>query len=200
MPTRPDFNELEAINRMLRAADEDPVNTLDNDGTNDTDLAQTILDERIVQILNEGWAFNTEVLTLSPDNTSKIAISTGILRVDGHGDDYHSKFAIRDGFLYDRDNSTNEFTANVELQVVRWLPFNELPLEARYYIADSAAREYQQTTTNDPNRDARLQEMEEKSKATLMRAIWQETDAVWGISKNSSTYRIRTRRRRDRRR
>jgi len=198
---RPDFDTLEAVNHMLRAADETPVNTLDSDGVNDTDLAQSILDEKIMETLAEGWTFNTEVQTLTPDSNGYISISTSIIRVDGHGDDYHSKFAIRDNKLWDRDNSTNVFTVDsVELLVTRWLEFEELPLTVRLYIAASAAREYQQAQVNDPNRDARLAEKEAKALGNMRRESIQESDWVWGISANSSSSYIRTRRRRDRRR
>jgi hypothetical protein len=198
---RPDFDTLEAVNHMLRAADETEVNTLNNDGVNDTDLAQKILDEKIMEVLAEGWSFNTEVQTLTPDNTNRIAISTGIIRVDGYGDDYYSNFTVRGGYLYDRDNSTNEFTVDsVELQVVRWLEFEDIPLTARLYIAASAAREFQQRTNNDPNADALLAEKEAKALGNLKRESVQESDWVWGVSKNSSTKHIRRRRRRDPRR
>lgn len=198
---RPDFDTLEAVNHMLRAADETEVNTLNNDGVNDTDLAQKILNEKIMEVLAEGWNFNTEVQTFTPDNDNHIAISTSILRVDGYGDDYYSKFAVRGGLLYDRDNSTNEFTvSSVQLQVTRWLEFEDIPLTARLYIAASAAREFQQRTNNDPNADSRLAEKEAKALGNLKRDMLQEDDAVWGISSNSSSSYIRTRRRRDRRR
>jgi len=176
------------------------VNSLDNDGVNDSELAQSILDEKIMEVLLHGYSFNQEIQTFTPDNTGKIALSRSILRVDGVNDDYYSKFTTRNNYLYDIENSTNVFTVtSVDLLLYRWMDFEEIPLEVRFYIADSAAREYQQATMNDPNRDAVLREKELMSQTNVTRVELDQRDAIWGWSTNGTNRHIRSRRRRDRR-
>jgi hypothetical protein len=63
----PAFTRLGAINRMLQAAGEQPVNTLVSDGTNDVSLAESVLDDSIKEILSQGLNFNTEVKDLYKD-------------------------------------------------------------------------------------------------------------------------------------
>ena len=199
MAQRPDFTELDAVNRILRSSGEQPVNTLESDGVNDTDQAQAILRETLQEILLEGHNFNTEEREYTADDSGEIALPPNILRVDGVGDDYYSRFEPRGGRLYDLDNTTFEFTKTVTLEVVWWIPFKDIPLQLRYRIADEAARIYQQVSNNDPQVDRYLQEREIRSKVNSSRANIRNTDYVWGTSKNSTGRLISSRRRRGRR-
>lgn len=194
---RPDFDTLQAVNRMLSAADELPVNTLDSDGVNDTDEAQRILNQKIIQVLGQRWNFNTEAVTYSPDSSGHISLAKSILAIEGSGEDYHSKFSIRNDRLYDVENSTDVFTTDVELLITRWLEFEDIPILHRFYITDSAAREYHQAVLNDPNRLRSLQQIEAESHANMIRTDSKERKAVWGRMKNGTNQYIRTRRGRD---
>lgn len=197
MAQRPDFTELEAINRILRFSGELPVNTLESDGVNDTDQAQSILEQTIVEVLSEGHNFNTEKLTYTPVDNGTITLPPNILRIDGAGDDYFSQLEIRNGKLYDIANNTHIFTTSVDLEVVWWFEFGEIPLQLRYRIADEAARIYQQVSNNDPQVDRQLQEREVRSRVNASRANIRNRDYVWGNSNNSASRFIRTRRGRD---
>lgn len=194
---RPDFTELEAVNRMLRSSGELPVNTLESDGVNDTDQAQSILEQTTVEVLAEGHNFNTEVLTYTPTDAGTITLPPNVLRVDGASGDYFSQLEIREGKLYDIENTTFVFTTTVELQVIWWFKFTDIPLPLRYRIADEAARIYQQVSNNDPQVDRMLQEREIRSRVNSSRANVRNRDYIWGSSANSASRYIRTRRGRD---
>jgi len=107
------LDKLGAVNLMLSASGETKVSTLVDDGINDTDVAQQVLDEIIIEVLTDGWYFNTVKKTLSPDTTGRIAISDNYLRVEGGGNDYRRQLTVRDKYLYDLDNDTDQFTLPV---------------------------------------------------------------------------------------
>lgn len=199
MAQRPDFTELEAVNRILRFSGELPVSTLASDGVNDTDQAQSILEQTIVEVLSEGHNFNTEELDYTATDDGTITLPQNILRIDGTGSDYYSQLEVRSGKVYDVDNATHLFTKTIRLQVIWWFPFDEIPLQLRYRIADEAARVYQQVSNNDPQIDRQLQEREIRSRVNSSRANVRNRDYTWGTSKNSGSRYIGSRRRRDRR-
>ncbi len=158
LPSKLDL--LGAVNLMLAAAGEQKVSTLIDDGVNDTDFAQQILNEKILEVVSDGWDFNVVKLTLSPDNSNKITVSTNYLRVDAAGDDYGRRFAVRNNFLYDLDDNTDQFTADVEVKVVQNISFEDFPSPLRFYIARAAARTYQMQTVGDPQIDQILAQEE----------------------------------------
>jgi hypothetical protein len=154
------LDKLGAVNLMLSASGETKVSTLVDDGINDTDVAQQVLDEIIIEVLSDGWYFNTVKKTLSPDTTGRIAISDNYLRVEGGGNDYRRQLTVRDKYLYDLDNDTDQFTLPVELRVITNLDFTNIPSAMRFYIARAAARVYQAQTKADPDTDQILFQQE----------------------------------------
>lgn len=162
------LDKLGAINLMLSAAGDEKVNTLVDDGINDTDVAQQILDETIIEVLALGWNFNRVRKTLYPDSNNKIAISTNYLRVDGTGYDYRRRLDVRGNFLYDLDEDQNTFTEDsVDVEVIQNLEFDDIPVPVQFYIARAAAVIYQAQTHADPDVDQvlRFQEQQAMEKA-----------------------------------
>lgn len=152
---------LGAVNLMLAAAGEQKVNTLVDDGVNDTDFAQQILNEVILETVADGWDFNVVKVTLYPDSNNKITVSKNYLRVDAAGEDWGRRLSVRDGFLYDLDNNTDQFTdVSVELKITQNIDFEDFPSALRFYIARAAARIYQMQTVGDPQVDRKLAEDE----------------------------------------
>ena len=75
--------ELEAINIMLAAIGEAPINSLTGTLPSDVRIAQDTLTEVNKEVQSEGWSFNTEIdVTLTRDGSSQVSLSTDILRVD----------------------------------------------------------------------------------------------------------------------
>ena len=100
--------ELEAINIMLAAIGEAPVNTLTGTLPVDVRLAQSTLTEVNKEVQSEGWSFNTEIdVTQQRDSsTQQINLSTDILRIDPNIHQHPTIDAIQRGLkLYDRLNN-----------------------------------------------------------------------------------------------
>jgi hypothetical protein len=144
MPVTP-MTKLEAVNQMLTAIGESPVNTLFQGTSVDARIAVQVLDEvdRAVQIM--GWHFNTEKdYPLSRDVNNNINLSQNIVRVDVDNSIYHDVDVVQRGTkLYDRKNHTFVFTQDLKGEIILLLSFEELPEPARYYITTRASRIFQ---------------------------------------------------------
>ena len=159
------LSELDGVNRMLRAAQENPVSTLIASGVADTDLARAVLSDTRVMALMEGFEFNTERITWHPDSNDEILVGDNILHVDSSGVDYFRNIVLRTGKLYDKDNNQFTFPASLRVDVVYDFVFSDIPTAIQYQIVDEAARIYQQTSNADPQLDAYLGLQEQKSRA-----------------------------------
>ena len=176
------LSKLQAVNRMLRAASELPVNSLDTSGVSDTDVAISILEERSISLQIEGKYWNTETQTLLPDLDGKIALASNVLNVIPVNEWANRNITMRAGFAYDIDENSNVFsddTDGIDFQVVYNLPFADIPTYAQFLIADSAAREYQARVVGDANVDQNLQVFEiqslirsKREEAKARRASW----------------------------
>ena len=125
--------ELEAINIMLAAIGEAPVNSLIGTLPVDVKLAQSTLTEFNKEIQSEGWSFNTEIdVTLTRDASNQIALSQDILRIDANIHQHPTIDPIQRGLkLYDRLNNKYEFDEDLICTVIYLRTFEEIPEPAR---------------------------------------------------------------------
>lgn len=139
-------NKLQAINTMLSAIGEPPVNSLAAQRA-DSLIAQTILDETTRDILSYGWQFNTdENVVMTPETTTGfIYISDSIVRVDiaSTDDTAALEVVIRGNRLYNRLTSSYAFTEALTTTQVTLLDFDEVPEIAKRYITIRSARIFQ---------------------------------------------------------
>jgi hypothetical protein len=173
------LDKLGAVNIMLAGASETGVNTLVDDGINDTDVAQLVLDHETIKVFGKGWNFNTITKTLTPDSNGNIAVSTNYLRVDGEGDDYGRLFTVRSNLLYDITNDTNIFDKGVTVCVTQNIEFEDAPIHIRYYIAHRAARIYQMKANGDLEADAILAKEEADAWEEVKKNDSKTRDATW---------------------
>jgi len=170
--------ELEAINIMLAAIGEAPVNTLTGTLPVDVRLAQSTLTEVNKEVQSEGWSFNTEIdVTQQRDNsTQQINLSTDILRIDPNIHQHPNIDAIQRGLkLYDRLNNKFEFDEDLICTVVYFRTFVEIPEPARRYITIKAARIFVDRLVSDDGLRTYTQQDEVRARAILM-----ETDLANG--------------------
>ena len=170
--------ELEAINIMLAAIGEAPVNSLTGQVPVDVRIAQSTLIEVNKRIQSEGWSFNTEIdVTLVRNQTTKqIELSTDILRIDANIHQHPTIDPIQRGLkLYDRLNNRYEFEEDLICTVVYFRPFTELTEPARSYINIKAARVFVDRLVSDDGLRTYTQEDETRARAILM-----ETDLANG--------------------
>ena len=139
--------ELEAINLMLATIGESPVNTVEDNGVVDAVMARQQLRAMSRRVQAKGWHWNTEKrLTLArtyPEGEIKLPANT--LRVDTTYTDIGTDVVRRGDRLYDRVNHTFEFRRDLMVDLVVFLPFEELPESARQYITLAAARKFQES-------------------------------------------------------
>ena len=170
--------ELEAVNIMLAAIGEAPVNSLTGQVPVDVRIAQSTLIEVNKRIQSEGWSFNTEIdVTLVRNQTTKqIELSTDILRIDANIHQHPTIDPIQRGLkLYDRLNNRYEFDEDLICTVVYFRPFTELTEPARSYINIKAARVFVDRLVSDDALRSYTEQDEIRARAILM-----ETDLANG--------------------
>lgn len=142
------MTELEAVNLMLDAIGESPINSLDGLQAVDAIKARSMLTTVSRMVQETGWHFNTEPgIRLLPSVPSKeIRLPANCLKVDTIDASADVDVVERGGRLYDRRNQTYEFERGLTVKMVVYLPFDDLPSAARHYITLRAARQFQQGT------------------------------------------------------
>lgn len=142
MTTTPDkLAELEAVNIILSTIGERRISTLSGQQVGDVAEAQATLTEISRAVQGQGWHFNREKdVPFARDVNNEILIPTNVARFDV---ETGSKDIInRGGKAYNKTDRTFTFTDTLKATVVYYLPFNELPDSARYYITIRAARTF----------------------------------------------------------
>lgn len=159
------LTKLDIVNEMLGLQGENPINTLD---TSHPSVAGALLylnnwDSRIQATR---WWFNTEKAKLFPDvGTGFIKLPNNTLSFDIY--DRDPNLTIRGDKLYNTDTRSYVFTRAVEGKLHRLVPFEELPLLARSYIAAQAKLAFQNNYDADPNKTRVLQSEVSLSYAAL---------------------------------
>lgn len=154
------YSELEAVNLILRNMGETSVNSLSNPPL-DASEALATLHEVSREVQKRGWYFNTEVLSLSPDNNGFITLPVNLLAVETAGVHRNLKVTSRGGKLYRMEpfNNGPVFDGPMQLRLILGLDFGDLPPAASSYIAHRAARVMQtrqvgdQLSTSEDNQD-----------------------------------------------
>jgi len=165
--------ELEAINIMLAAIAEAPINSLTGTLPVDAVTARSTLAEFNKEVQSEGWSFNTEIdVTLTRDGSNQISLPANVLRVDANIHQHPTIDPIQRGLkLYDRQNNKYEFEEDLICTVVYFRTFDEITEQARRYINIKAARVFVDRLVGDQGLRTYTQEDE-----TRARTILTETD------------------------
>lgn len=134
---------LDAVNIMLSALGEAPVNSLEGSRTADVAIALSILIETNREVQSEGWYINTEKdFPLVPGSDKRISVPFNALLVlppERSG----LTFAVRGGNLYNLKSHSFEFQQKVLVNIIFLLPFEDLTEKLRRYITIRAARVFQ---------------------------------------------------------
>jgi hypothetical protein len=145
--------ELEAVNQLLKAVGETPINTLDDLGFTDAAIARDTLRTKAREIQSLGWYFNRDYsyyftpaadgMVVLPKNALSIRPSTDdtrriVQRPDMGVTPPVVKLWNADDstFLFDTDNGPT-------VEVIWQFPFETLPEAARRYITVKAATQFQ---------------------------------------------------------
>lgn len=157
---------LEAINDMLAAIGEAPVNTLEDSQNVDVENAIRVLNKVNRQVQSKGWSFNhIEDTYLNVDiTTKKIKWQDDLLYLVGTDG---TKYIQRGDYVYDFDNQTDTFDSDIEVEIIRLVDFDYMPPVARDYIVAKAARIFQTQTLNDDSIGQNLMSQEQEAWAAL---------------------------------
>jgi hypothetical protein len=133
--------KLEAVNIMLSAIGEAPVNRLSS-GLVEAETAETILNQMNRSVQAEGWHFNREKnVTVAPDLAGNINLAANTIRADAMPEHNLDLDLTQRGLkMYDLRNHTYNIGTSVKLDVTYELDFADLPAVARRYITVKAAR------------------------------------------------------------
>lgn len=168
--------ELEAVNTMLSAVGEPPINYLDGQKNADAAISRNILTEISRDVQMQGWHFNTQRnVTLSPGADTFITLSDNVVRVDieywtsrGSSVSTDSRDITQRGAkLFNRTDNTYAFTTDVKASVVYLFDWDELPEPARRYVVVKAARIFQDRMVGSQAHHAFSQEDEVRARASL---------------------------------
>lgn len=158
---------LDAINEIIGAMGEAPVDTLEDNENVDVMNAKRMLEAGIKRVQSEGWTFNTiRNFVLIPDESSKkILWDDSILMIQ-----FDDKRIVRkrSGFLYDVTNNTDQFDAPLEAKVIQLVPFEEMPQAFRQYITVQVARHFVARYLGDPTIMQELQAEEAQARMVMM--------------------------------
>jgi hypothetical protein len=171
-------SEIEAVNNMLQSIGETPVNTLPTAGVTDASIARDVLHRINRQVQGMGLKFNSDYeVQYTPDIDGFINIPSNALRVSAY---YYMSvdYAVRDRKLYDRENQTNVFTSSVKLNIVTFLPWDDMPEHVRQYVYVKASRRFQAESVGSQNLWKFSQMDEAETRAEMMR---------WELIKHSDT-------------
>lgn len=161
--------ELEAVNAMLRGIGESPVSTLSGSSVNvDVASARKLLLEISKEVQEEGWHFNTqEEYALSANQDGEFVLPANTCKVDATNRGRNVTF--RAGKLYDLENHTYTFTeTSMDVDIVFYLPFDELPAVVRTYIKIRAVRQFQDTHQGDDQLHIYNERDEIRARARMM--------------------------------
>lgn len=157
---------LEAVNEMLSAIGESPVNTLESSENVDVIDAIKYLERVNREVQSRGWSFNVqESVKLNPDiYEKKIKWQDDMLYIVGADG---TKYTQQGEYIYDFDNQTDTFDTAIEVDVIREIDFQYLPFPVRNYIVARATRIFNMQRLIDTEQNQHLQLLEQDAWAAL---------------------------------
>ena len=181
--------ELSAVNSILGAIGQAPLTTLNFDNP-EVSFIFNLLRDANVDTQAEGWHFNTEKhVKFAIDANGKIAIGNDILSMDLH-DNYTKRtrdLVRRNGFIYDKEDHTDVFTQDLDLDIVRLYEFEDLPIVFRRYIIYRASRIAATQLVANAGLVRLLGVQEQQARAALQEYECNQADhSMFGFDENST--------------
>ena len=141
--------ELSAVNAILGAIGQSPLTSLVFDNP-EVQFVYNLLRDSNIDVQAEGWHFNTEkhVKYVPDTNTKKIEIGSDILKIDiSEGWERRRYDVIRrynttdeKYYLYDKFDHTDEWDGDVDVDIIKAFPYDQLPTVFKRYITYRASR------------------------------------------------------------
>jgi hypothetical protein len=181
--------KLEAVNIMLSAIGEAPVNRLSS-GLVEAETAETILTQISRSVQAEGWHFNREKdVQIAPDLAGQIVLAANTIRADAmpeHNLDFD--LTQRGLKMYDLKSHSYSIGKAVKLDVTYELNFEDLPAVARRYITVKAARILQDQIVG--SGDLHSFGTNDEMEALIQLKDFENETADFNIANNYDVYRV----------
>lgn len=134
--------ELEAVNYLLMSIGEQPINDINVDGIAEISIAKNFLHSVSRHTQSRGLNCNSEKnYPLARDIDNKVPVPSNTIKIDAS--DSSLDIVRRGGFLYNKAEHTFIFKDTVEVDIVFFLQFNDLPQVVRDYVVVRASRLFQ---------------------------------------------------------
>ena len=185
IPNNPTTEQLDAVNEMLAAVGQAPVNQLE--ATNpDVALAFDTLTRVSREVQAEGWTFNTEYhvkqsrtnVTLAGVTQTRIAVADDVLQLD-LSNDFNN--AAHDGvirqdnssdpagiYLYDRQEHTFNWDYDPHCDVRKFYDYTYLPKPIQDYVLAKATATFSNRLVGDTNQYQILRAAEGEKRANAL--------------------------------
>jgi hypothetical protein len=171
-------SKLDAVNIMLGYITEAPVNSIASTVAlpPSAALAKGVLDEVSREVQQEGWHFNTaQDYTLEANASGKFVLPDNVVQVDTVDTSYD--VVQRGTALFDRKNYTDIFTEDeLKVNITFLLEYEELPEQARRYIALKASRMFANRLVGSREIEALIYRDEIRAKAAMEEAEGNNSD------------------------
>ena len=192
------MTELEATNILLSIVGETPIESFSTDNTNevsDSALARRTLHEVARDVMAEGWQWNTDHgVKVAPtlDGTFLLPAST-LKAAFSRQSDNDGRYVLRGLKVWDRLNQTYDLDEEelVIDDMVRLLPWDELPHTAQQYMVIRAGRIYASRFINSSVIFSYTVQDEEHARAMLLRDEEQreQNNMLWNNGPHGLGYR-----------
>lgn len=188
-PTLP--SKLDAVNVLLQAIGEAPVNSIEISESVDVAAAVQTLDEISFAVQTKGWHWNREHgLEIAPNSQNQIALPDNTLRVVKAYDEAPQlprRVAQRGARLYDQENHSFTFTQPLKVDLILYLAFEDIPAYASRYITIRAAMQFQgRLQTN--SSVTRITEVEVADAVAIVEQAEDEAQPHDSINANTENY------------
>ena len=187
--------ELSTVNSILGAIGQAPLTALNLNASGVFDNPEVAIIFNLLRDANvdtqaEGWHFNTEKhVRFARQTNGKIAIANDILSMDLHNNQARRTHNLvrRNGFLYDKQDHTDVFTTDLDLDVVRLYEFEDLPIVFRRYITYRASRVAATKLVANPQLVKLLAQQEALSRSSLMEYECNQADhSMFGFEEDTA--------------
>lgn len=137
------MTKLDAVNICLSSMGEPVINSLDGASV-DAQMASDLIDETSRTVQAQGWHWNRERHTITPNFNNEIVLPANTARIDTIEDSRNIDVIQRGGKLFNRKDNTYTFTQPLTVEIYVLLSFEDMPLAAKNYVTYRAARVFQQ--------------------------------------------------------
>mgnify|MGYP003114725309 FL=1 len=168
-------SELQAVNAILGAIGQAPVQNLNTTANPEVQLALDLLRQTSVDVQDQGWVFNREDhLRTIPNTNGQIVIPANALQVDvSFGQIWRmTNVVIRNGLLYDKIRHTDNFSDWLPDGILldyTWLwDFDDLPGVFQRYITLKASERAATQMVSNADLARLLQQQSEMARAACL--------------------------------